>query len=56
LQKASGAEARKIGQSIQGLNVTEWDKISDDILEDLMRRSFEQNESAREELVSTGDR
>ena len=55
LQNASGVEARKIGRSIQGLNVTEWDKISDDILEDLMRRSFEQNESAREELVSTGD-
>ena len=56
LQNASGAEARKIGRSIQGLNVTEWNKISDDILEDLMRRSFEQNESARDELVSTGDR
>lgn len=56
LQKASGAEARKIGRSIQGLNDTEWDKMSDDILEDLMRRSFEQNESARDELVSTGNR
>lgn len=56
LQKASGAEARKIGRSIQGLNVTEWDKMSDNILEDLMRRSFEQNESARDELVSTGNR
>lgn len=56
LQKASGAEARKIGRSIQGLNVTEWDKMSDGIFEDLMRRSFEQNESARDELVSTGNR
>lgn len=56
LQNASGPEARKIGRSIQGLDVTKWDEVSGDMLEDLMRRSFEQNEDARDELVSTGDR
>jgi len=55
LQNASGAEAKKLGKSIQGLKVTEWDSNSSTIMEDLIKKSFEQNPDALQKLLETGN-
>ena len=55
LEKATGAEARAIGKTIQGLNVAEWDKYSSTEMESLIRDSFRQNPKALERLLATGN-
>ena len=44
-----------MGRKIQGLKVDEWDKISTDLMRDLMLTSFEQNPESIKELLLTGD-
>ena len=46
LSKASGAEARKIGRSIPGLNTEAWDIAAPEIMKTLIKASFEQNPEA----------
>jgi hypothetical protein len=55
LQTASGAEAKKLGQTIDGLNVKEWDKNSSRIMKDLLLESFKQNPNAFAKLLTTGN-
>ena len=55
LMTSDGKTARNIGRSIQDLNVEMWDQVSNGILENFMRRSFEQNQEARKALMNTGD-
>ena len=52
---SDGVTSRIIGRQIQGLKVDEWNKISTDLMRDLMLASFEQNPESIKELLSTGD-
>ena len=52
---SDGVTSRIIGQQIQGLKVDEWNKISTDLMRDLMLASFEQNPESIKELLLTGD-
>lgn len=51
----SGAQLRKLGKSIQGLNTKEWDANKYRIMKDMIKASFEQNPDAKQRLLSTGD-
>jgi predicted NAD-dependent protein-ADP-ribosyltransferase YbiA (DUF1768 family) len=53
LQTATGAEAKRLGQQIKGLNSSEWDKVSANVMKDLMSASFEQNPDALNNLLAT---
>lgn len=53
LQKATGAEAKRLGRQIKGLNVKEWDATSPEIMKDLILKSFEQNPEAKRRLIDT---
>jgi ribA/ribD-fused uncharacterized protein len=49
----TGFDAQKLSKDIVGLNSEEWDKISSQELESAMRLAFEQNQSAKDLLLST---
>ena len=51
----TGAEAKKLGRQIKGLDIQHWDRRSSAIMEELIRKSFEQNPDALEKLLATGD-
>ena len=51
----SGAQLRKLGKQIEGLNVKEWDANKYRIMEEMMKASFEQNPNAKQRLLSTGN-
>jgi ribA/ribD-fused uncharacterized protein len=51
----TGWDAQRLSKTIMGLNSKEWDKVSSAQLEKAMRLSFEQNETARNLLLSTGN-
>lgn len=52
------SEARSKGQKLpfNEQSLKKWDDISDNILEQLMKASFDQNENARQELINTGEK
>ena len=50
----TGFDAQKLSKDIVGLNSEAWDKISSQELESAMRLAFEQNQSAKNLLLSTG--
>ena len=52
---SDGVTSRIMGRKIQGLKVDEWNKISTNLMRDLMLASFEQNPESIKELLSTGD-
>lgn len=54
LQTASGANAKRIGRTIAGLNVKSWDDKSSFIMKDLLTESFKQNPDALKKLAATG--
>jgi predicted NAD-dependent protein-ADP-ribosyltransferase YbiA (DUF1768 family) len=54
-QDATGAEAKKLGKTIDGLNVKEWDKNSSKVMKDLLLESFKQNPDALQKLLATGN-
>ena len=54
LVKASGAEAKKIGRTIKGLDKDAWDADSATIMKFLIKESFKQNPEALQKLLSTG--
>ena len=51
----SGYQLRKLGKSIQGLNIKEWDANKYRIMKEMIKASFEQNPKAKQRLLSTGD-
>ena len=52
---SDGVTSRIMGRKIQGLKVDEWNKISTNLMRDLMLASFEQNPESIKELLLTGD-
>jgi predicted NAD-dependent protein-ADP-ribosyltransferase YbiA (DUF1768 family) len=55
LKNATGAEAKKIGRQITGLDIKAWDANSSTIMKDLIKESFKQNPDALAKLRATGD-
>ena len=55
LQEASGAEAKALGRKVTGLNVKEWDRLSSNIMKNLLLESFRQNPDALAKLLATGN-
>ena len=55
LKNATGAEAKKIGRQITGLDTKAWDENSSRIMKDLIKESFEQNPNALAKLLATGN-
>lgn len=51
----SGAELKKLGKQIKGLDTAEWDNVSSDIMKELLLESFIQNPKALELLLATGN-
>jgi exodeoxyribonuclease-5 len=54
-RQLSGAEARTLGRKFEGLNRTEWDRQSAELMKTLMKASFEQNPDALAKLLATGN-
>ena len=54
LQSATGAQAKKLGGQVKGLNAENWDKNSSTIMKNIIKESFEQNPEALEKLIATG--
>jgi len=55
LEKATGSQAKSLGRNIKGLNVTEWNKESEEIMGSLIYDSFNQNPNAKQKLLNTGN-
>jgi predicted NAD-dependent protein-ADP-ribosyltransferase YbiA (DUF1768 family) len=55
LKVATGAEAKRIGRTIQDLNVESWDENASAIMKRMLIRSFEQNPQALKSLMATGN-
>jgi len=55
LAEATGAEAKKIGRQIQGLDTKAWDANSSAIMKNILKESFEQNPDALAKLLATGN-
>ena len=55
LLTATGAEAKRLGRQIEGLNQSVWDKDSPGIMKGLIKDSFEQNPDALQKLLDTGN-
>lgn len=52
---ATSAKAKQLGGEVPKLDVTDWNTYKYEILKDLIKASFEQNETARNRLLSTGN-
>ena len=52
---ATSAEAKRLGGEVPKLDVADWNTYKYEILKDLIKGSFEQNETARNRLLSTGN-
>ena len=55
LRVVTGAEAKKIGRKIEGLNSVEWDRVSSNRMKSFIKLSFEQNPVALDKLLATGN-
>lgn len=55
LETASGAEARRIGRTIKGLDTEKWDKLSSGLMHNIILASFQQNPQALQQLLATGN-
>ena len=55
LETASGAEAKKLGRQIIGLDQEAWDDRSSQIMKKLLLESFKQNPDALAKLLATGN-
>lgn len=51
--KATGKEARTLGNSLKDFDSASWDKVSSQIMHNLLWESFRQNKDARTELLAT---
>ena len=52
---ATSAKAKQLGGEVPKLDITDWNTYKYEILKDLIKASFEQNETARNRLLSTGN-
>lgn len=55
LQTATGAQSRELGQNIKGLNISNWDENSTQILKSIMKESFIENPKALKTLLDTNN-
>lgn len=55
LAQAKGAEAKKIGQTIEGLNTQEWNEVSSGVMGTFIYFSFQENPNALAKLLATGN-
>lgn len=55
LLEKNGAQLKKFGNKIEQLDSKSWDANSSRIMKELIKASFEQNEIAKQRLLSTGD-
>ena len=49
------AQAKKLGRTLKGLDIEEWDKGSAQIMKELIKQSFIQNPDALQKLLDTGN-
>lgn len=54
-EDSAGTIAKQLGRSVQGLNKQKWDAASAEVMLQIMRASFEQNQDAMTALVNTGN-
>ena len=52
---ATSAEAKRLGGEVPKLDVADWNTYKYEILKDLIKASFEQDKTARNRLISTGN-
>jgi ribA/ribD-fused uncharacterized protein len=50
-----GFEAQKLGRTVKGLDSKSWDLKSENVLKDIMAQYYNQNEAAKNLLLSTGN-
>ena len=55
LKSASGSQAKSLGRTIKGLNQSDWNNDSSDVMLDILIDSFRQNPNALAKLLATGD-
>jgi ribA/ribD-fused uncharacterized protein len=57
LETTDGARLRYLGSSkaVSGLNVAQWDAASSGVMKELLKASFEQNQTAVQQLLATGN-
>lgn len=55
LETASGAEAKRIGRTIKGLDTERWDELSSGLMHNIILASFQQNPQALQQLLATGN-
>ena len=54
-KKAKGVTAKRLGSTIKGLKTKEWDSVSERIMKEGIKASFEQNPGALQKLLDTGN-
>ena len=55
LKTTNGSTLKKLGNSVKGLNVSEWDVVSEGIMYYGMLGSFMSNPAAKQRLIDTGE-
>jgi predicted NAD-dependent protein-ADP-ribosyltransferase YbiA (DUF1768 family) len=55
LKSASGSQAKSLGRTIKGLNQSDWNNDSSDVMLDILIDSFRQNPNALAKLLATGN-
>lgn len=53
--KLPGNIAKILGRKIENLDVQAWDKVSSNIMKDIIKTSLEQNPQTAQKLIDTGD-
>ena len=53
--KSTGSQAKQLGQTIEGLEIKDWNNNNSEIMKALLKNSFEQNPTALQKLLATGN-
>lgn len=53
--KSTGSQAKQLGQTIEGLEIKDWNSNNSEIMKALLKNSFEQNPTALQKLLATGN-
>ena len=55
LQTTDGGRLRSLGKSFENFNSKEWDKDASNVMSSFIKKSFEQNPTALQKLLATGN-
>ena len=55
LQTTDGGRLRSLGKSFENFNSKEWDKDASNVMNSFIKKSFEQNPTALQKLLATGN-